>query len=187
MIAVLGWFGSVLYLINHAYISLIKDWKETWYYSGNLIAAVALVISSLFIASYQAVVINGFWAVISLLLLMKFDVTKLSFSKRIFYLGLAFFAFAIVGVAYRNGATSEQFYTVLAWSSSYAFCLSYFLFCAKKLSQISYLALNAYAASALLPLLLVQQNWPVFTLEVCWAVISVYGIFAKLENSHLID
>lgn len=187
MIAVLGWFGSILYLINHAYISLIKDWKETWYYSGNLIAAVALVVSSLIIASYQAVVINSFWAVISLLLLLKFDVTKLSFSKRVFYIGLGVFSVAILGVGYRSGFNSNAFFTVLAWSSSYAFCLSYFLFCAKKLSQISYLALNAYAACALLPLLLVQQNWPVFTLEVCWAVISVYGIFAKLENSHLID
>lgn len=187
MIVILGWFGSLLYLVNHGYISLVKQWRKRVYYSGNLIAAVSLVISSLFIASYQAVLINVFWALISLLLLIHFDVSKLSFSKRFFYVSFTFFLAVIVVYALRLGVNSIEFYTCLAWSSSYVFCLSYFLFCSKKLNQIAYLAFNIYAACALLPLLWLQQNWPVFSLEVCWAIISAYGIVAKLEQSHLID
>lgn len=187
MMLVLGWFGSILYLLNHGYISLVKQWREKIYYTGNLIAALSLVISSLAISSYQAVVINGFWAVVSLLLLLQYDMTKLSFSKRAFHIGFLGFLTAIAVVGVMFGISSAELFTCMAWSSSFVFCLSYFLFCAKKLSHIAYLAFNVYAALALLPMLWVQQNWPVFTLEVCWAAISAYGIFAKLERSHLID
>ena len=187
MIATLGWIGSILYLVNHGYISVVKQWQEKLYYGGNLVAALSLVISSLFLSSFQAVVINGFWAIISLLLLMRFDINRLSFSKRIFYAGFGVFLIAIAYTAWYFGHNSMELFTCLAWSSSYVFCLSYFLFCSKKLTHLAYLTFNVYAACALLPLLWLQQNWPVYTLEVSWALISVYGIFKKLEQSHLID
>ena len=76
MIAILGWFGSLLYIVNHGYISSVKQWQGRIYYSGNLIAAVSLVISSFIIASYQAVVINNFWAIVSFLLMIHFDVSS---------------------------------------------------------------------------------------------------------------
>lgn len=187
MVAALGWIGSVLYLLNHAYISIVKNWKPSFYYGGNFIAAISLVISSLILASYQAVVINSFWAVISILLLVKFDVSRLAFSKRFFYVGFSLFLAVCTWIVVKYGLSSDVFFTYLGWSSSYVFCLSYFLFSSKKLSHVSYLLLNVYAATALLPLLWGQQNWPVFTLEVCWALISGYGVFARLDEVHLID
>jgi hypothetical protein len=187
MIVVLGWIGSILYLINHAYISVVKHWQPKVYYGGNFIAAVSLVASSLMIYSYQAVVINGFWALISILLIMKFDVAKVPLSKRVFYLG---FVLILVWSAFsglEHGWRSSDFYAALGWSSSYVFCFSYFLFCSKKLSHLSYLLFNIYAASALLPILWAQQNLPVFGLEICWAAISAYGVYARLDEVHLID
>ncbi|GHE81437.1 CBU_0592 family membrane protein [Thalassotalea profundi] len=185
--AILGWIGSILYLINHGYISSVKQWNPNIYYGGNLIAALSLVISSLMIFSSQAVVINGFWAFISILLIVKFEVAKIPFSKRVFYLGLIFILAWAAYIGFEYSVTSINFYTVLGWSSSYVFCLSYFLFCSKKLNDIKYLLFNAYAATALLPILWSQGNWPVFSLEVCWAVISVYGLYSRIEKVHLID
>jgi hypothetical protein len=187
MVALLGWFGSALYLVNHSYISIVKNWNPKLYYSGNLIAAVCLVVTSLFIVSYQAVVINGFWALISILLLMKFDVAKIPLSKLFFYTGFLLLLVWSGFIGVEHGFNSPMFYSSLGWSSSYVFCLSYFLFCSKKLSHINYLLFNAYAASALLPILWSQQNWPVFGLEICWAAISAYGVYARIEQVHLID
>ena len=187
MIALLGWLGSVLYLINHGYISVVKNWHPKIYYGGNLIAALSLMASSLIIFSYQAVVINGFWALISILLIMQFDVAKIPLSRRIFYLGFILILAWSVYIGYDEGWNSTSFYACLGWSSSYVFCLSYFLFCSKKLSHIKYLLFNIYAATALLPILWGQDNWPVFTLEICWAAISVYGVYARMDEVHLID
>lgn len=187
MVAVLGWLGSILYLINHAYISMVKNWQPKIYYAGNLVAAVSLVVSSVMISSYQAVLINGFWALVSVLLLVKFDVSRIPLSKRFFFFGFGALLFYIVYLGVTHGVNTLTFYTYLGWSSSYVFCLSYLLFCSKKLSQIKYLAFNFYAASALLPILWSQENWPVFTLEVCWALISLYGVYVKAEAIHLID
>ena len=36
-----------LYLVNHGYISVVKNWNPKIYYSGNLLAALSLVVSSL--------------------------------------------------------------------------------------------------------------------------------------------
>lgn len=187
MVAILGWFGSILYLLNHGYISIIKNWHSGVYYGGNFLAAISLVLSSFLLGSYQAVVINAFWAIISLLLLVKFDVSRLAFSKRIFYVGFASFILFCGWLSFKHGMFSETLYVYLGWSSTYVFCLSYFLFSSKKLSHVSYLMLNVYAATALLPLLWSQQNWPVFTLEVCWALISGYGVFVRIDEVHLID
>lgn len=187
MTFLLGWIGSILYLLNHIYISVEKDWNERAYYSGNLIAAISLIVSSMTIPSYQAIVINSFWAIISLLLLFKFNVNKFIFSKRIFFVGLILIISYCISLAFSQNINSLEFHTYLGWSSSYVFCLSYFLFCSKKLSHIQYLLLNVYAATALLPLLWSQENWPVFTLEVCWALISTYGVLSRLDDVHLID
>lgn len=187
MLAILGWFGSITYLINHGYISVIKNWQPKVYYAGNLLAALSLVISSFFIFSYQAVVINGFWALISILLLIKFDITRVPISKRIFNVGFVGIIIWLLYSGVQYGWGSEHFFASLGWSSSYVFCLSYFLFCSKKLSHINYLLFNVYAATVLLPLLWTQQNWPVFYLEVCWALISLYGVFKRIDEVHLID
>ena len=133
MIALLGWFGSILYLINHGYISVVKSWNPKIYYSGNLFAALSLVLSSLMIFSYQAVVINGFWAIISVLLLMKVDVAKFPLSKRLFIIGFVAILCWLAFVGSQEGWQSSMFFVYLGWSSSYVFCLSYFLFCSKKL------------------------------------------------------
>lgn len=187
MVGVLGWFGSIVYLINHGYISVVKSWNTRIYYFGNLIAALVLVISSLLIHSYQAVVINGFWAVVSLLLLMHFDITRVPVSRRLFYVGFVLIITASAYIGLQEGWQSTPFYTALGWTSTYAFCLSYLLFCSKKISHISYLGFNFYAASALLPILWGQANWPVFTLEVCWAAISIFGVLTRIDEVHLID
>lgn len=79
---ILGWVGTILYIVNHAYLSLYSQCRRDIYYLGNLLAASALVVSSSAIQSWQAVAINGFWAIISLLMLASVSLRALAFGSR---------------------------------------------------------------------------------------------------------
>lgn len=183
MISIIGWFGTLLYLVNHAYISIIKNWKPKIYYIGNAIAAISLILSSYISSSWQAVVINSFWAIISLALLMGVDLKILRFSQRFFYLVMASTLLVILGQLI---VTYQLNFTLLGWSSAFAFSACYLLFCQEKMLPRYYLCWNAFAAIALLPQLWYDANWPVFGLEVIWAMISIYGAARKFEEVHLL-
>lgn len=181
---ILGWIGIAFYLLGHAYISIVKNWKKVIYYSGNLIAAVSLVITSTALESWQAVVINVFWAVVSILLLMRYDLSKVPFSMLAFKIIFAVIWLVLIVVSVIK--QSFQF-DILGWSSAFVFCAGYLLFSANKMSLNMYFICTAYAASSLMPQLWFDQNWPVFTLEVCWTVISIYGLISKYKEPRLID
>lgn len=184
LVAVLGWFGTVLYLANHAYISLNAEWRQRVYYTGNLLAAVALVISSAFTQSWQAIVINGFWAVISFCLLRDVKFDHLSCGPRFFHSVMALFGVAIAGAFWADGGLGI---TVMGWSSAFAFSAVYLMFSAGRMLLRHYLLWNLYASTAMLPQLWLDANWPVFTLEVCWGIISLYGAVRRFREIHLIS
>jgi hypothetical protein len=184
MFALLGWFGTVAYLVNHAYISLVQQRNNTIYYGGNFLAATALVISSMASHSFQAVVINGFWALISILILAKVDLQRFPVSRRLFNAILVLFALALLYQALLN---SEFDIRLLGWSSAFVFSASYLLFSVGKMRILIYLLCNAYAAFALLPQVWQDENWPVFVLEICWGCISIYGAARRYNQVHLID
>ena len=183
-IAIIGWCGTILYLLNHAYISLDKQWRKSIYYSANAAAAICLIISSTINSSWQAVVINAFWAIISLSLLLNFNLASIKFSKRLFNLVVIVMLAVFVGqlVFY-----SQANLTLLGWTSAFVFSACYLLFSAEKMLPRYYLCWNAFAAIALLPQLWLDQNWPVFTLEIVWALISIYGAAKRFEEIHLVQ
>ena len=76
---------------------------------------------------------------------------------------------------------------LMGWFSAYIFCFGYLLFSGNKLKHSNYLLLNFVAASSLIPQLWNDQNLPVLTLEIVWAIISLYGVINKVKNAHLID
>lgn len=184
IVASLGWLGTIIYLLNHSYISLQVNWRKSVYYSGNAIAAACLVASSFYLSSWQAVLINGFWLVISLLLLLQINLNKIAINKSVLVILLATI-WLIIAAHY---ISSQIFsFTWLGWSSALVFCLSYLPFSTQKMSIQLYLAANTYAALALLPQLWLDANWPVFGLEIAWSLISVYGLIRRVSSTHLLD
>lgn len=180
----LGWIGTCLYLLNHSYISIKPNWNHKIYYGGNLLAAIALVISSIVVNSWQAVIINSFWAVISLLLLLQMSPAFIPISLKHFYWSIALFVCVIL---YRSTTLATLDVALLGWLSAYIFSIAYLLFSIKKLLPRYYLLFNAFAALSLLPQLWLDNNMPVFTLEIIWALISLYGAFQRYSNLRLID
>lgn len=184
MISIIGWFGTLLYLMNHTYISINKNWQPNLYYIGNAIAAVCLIISSYFSSSWQAVAINSFWAVISIALLVGVNLNVLRLSKRFFYAVIFIILISFFGKYFIQ---SQLDFALLGWSSAFVFSGCYLLFSQEKMKLRFYLCWNAFAAITILPQLWNDGNWPVFGLEVIWAIISIYGAARRFEEVHLLQ
>jgi len=177
--SVLGWSGVILYLLAHGRISVLKHKADREYYLMNLIAAVLVVVSSLIISSWQPVIINTFWALVSLAAVCRFRLPSLFLDNRVLALlvGLMFVAGTLYIVM-----IGKIGFSILAWSSVIAFCFSYWLFSCRQLSQKGYFLFSMYAAYILLPQLYLDTNWPVFVMELVWGSLSVIG-FYRLRNS----
>lgn len=181
----LGWCGTAVYLANHAYISLVTSWRPKIYFSGNLVAATALTVQSVHLSSWQAAVINGFWMAVSTLLLIDVKMDSLKLTAKSYFSFSALLLLTVFSSFFLIELT--EFYKVLGWSSAYFFCSSYFLFSATRISSRAYLSCNVYAALALLPQLWLNANYPVLTLEIAWATVSLIGIIKSYNKVHLID
>lgn len=179
---VLGWFGTTLYLLNYAYLAFYPKWKRVIYFAANGIAAISLVVSSAALASWQAVGINGFWAAISIWLLLGLGFDWVPLTRRSLEFGVLGLLLVAAGSVYWDWRLSVSW---VGWSSTFAFSLAYLLFAAQKLQVRRYHFWNAYAAFVLLPQLWLDTNWPVFAMEVAWFGISVAALIKtyRLEQS----
>ncbi len=184
MMVTLGWVGTILYIVNHAYLSLYSQWRRDVYYLGNLLAASALVVSSSAIQSWQAVAINGFWAIISLLMLASVSLRALAFgSRRAQVLMSGVIAIAAVAVI----KSPDQLWNALNWIAAVIFALAYLMFCTDKMRPRHYQLANMIAALMTLPSLWQQQNYSVFCLEVTWAGLSAWAAYKKYTEAHIVD
>lgn len=184
MIALIGWFGTCLYLLNHGYISFKSDWQKSWYYGGNAVAALCLTFTSYLNDSWQALAINGFWAFVSVAMLMNISVQRIPSSRQLFFAIVTVLLMWFIGQQIIQGHTNIA---LLGWIGAFIFTKCYLLFSQKKLTEEQYLWWNALAAIILLPQLWQDENWPSFALEVAWAMISIYGASRHKEEVHLVS
>ena len=67
VVQILGWAGSVLYLIAYALVSLKKtEGDSVLYQSMNIIAGIMIVIYTLSLKAYATTGLNAIWALIGL-------------------------------------------------------------------------------------------------------------------------
>ena len=65
VVQILGWTGSVLYLIAYALVSLKKTEGDSALYQGmNIIAGIMIVIYTLSLKAYATTGLNAVWALI---------------------------------------------------------------------------------------------------------------------------
>ena len=70
IINILGWTGSVMYLIAYTLVSLKKtEGDSVLYQSMNVIAGIFLVIYTFTLEAYATMALNGIWAIIGLITL----------------------------------------------------------------------------------------------------------------------
>ena len=67
LINILGWTGSILYLIAYAFVSMKKlEGDSLLYQSMNILAGFLLVIYSFYLGAYATTGRNAVWALIGL-------------------------------------------------------------------------------------------------------------------------
>ena len=176
----LGWLATTAYLIGHLYLAVKPDFQARIYYGLNLFGGVGFVISSAAIASWQSVIINVFWALISLAAL-KGEMNLPQFkASRWWLIGPAFLA-AIIGLLYLsiNYALGSN---IMGWAGTAIYVLGYYLFTVKAVKSWQFLTYNTIAAIILLPVYALDDNWPAFALSAIWSLISLYGLWNIRET-----
>jgi phosphatidylserine synthase len=77
IIDILGWTGSILYLLAYALVSLKKTEGDSVLYQGmNIFAAALLVIYTLFLGAYATTGLNAVWVLIGLFTLGRKWITR---------------------------------------------------------------------------------------------------------------
>lgn len=173
----LGWLGTAVYLINHALLSTRRVRRGHVYFAGNAVAAAVIAISSFVLPSWQAVVVNGFWVVASIAGLMG---VSLAGKRRPSARGLWLLCGAIAAIGLVLSVHDQYLAAAtIGWAATILFCGVYLLFAVGDLEQRSFLLCNAAAAFGLVPILLLDGNWPVVALEVAWGTLSLGGLLVK--------
>ena len=77
LIDILGWTGSILYLLAYALVSLKKTEGDSLLYQGiNIFAGSLLVIYTLYLGAFATTGLNAVWVVIGLLTLGRKWLTR---------------------------------------------------------------------------------------------------------------
>jgi hypothetical protein len=67
---IIGWIGTVLYLIAYGMVSAKKVEGDSWTYQGlNLIAGMLLIVNTLYLRAYPSAGLNIAWVAIAILTL----------------------------------------------------------------------------------------------------------------------
>jgi hypothetical protein len=70
LINILGWAGTILYLVAYGLVSAKKAASDSWLYQGmNIIAATLLIINTLYLRAYPSVGLNIAWVGIAIVTL----------------------------------------------------------------------------------------------------------------------
>jgi hypothetical protein len=77
LINILGWTGSILYLLAYALVSAKKAQGDSLLYQGmNILAGILLVVYSLYLQAYATTGLNAVWAIIGLITLGRRWLTR---------------------------------------------------------------------------------------------------------------
>ncbi|HJS20642.1 MAG TPA: hypothetical protein VJ785_17985 [Anaerolineales bacterium] len=77
LINILGWTGSVLYLLAYALVSLKKAEGDSVLYQGtNIIAGILLVLYTVYLGAYATTALNAVWAAIGVFTLGRKWLTR---------------------------------------------------------------------------------------------------------------
>lgn len=77
LINILGWTGSIMYLVAYTLVSMKKtEGDSVLYQSMNVIAGTFLVIYTFTLEAYATMALNGVWAIIGLITLGRRWLTR---------------------------------------------------------------------------------------------------------------
>lgn len=180
-IEIVGWIGSIIYIVAYFLLTYKIIEKGKIYYLLNKIAALLIIIISIKKNTFQPVVINGLWLYISYLGYNKINLKIEFLTKNMMHIiSLIFTLVAIITYFIYERNLS---FDILAWLSVFAFSSSYFLFSTKKIKERTFHFYNLIAAIAIIPKMYIFDNFQVVTLEVIWAFLALQAYIKISKNN----
>ncbi len=77
LINILGWTGSILYLLAYALVSAKKTEGDSLFYQGlNIVAGIMVVIYALYLGAYATTSLNAVWVLIGFITLGRIWFTR---------------------------------------------------------------------------------------------------------------
>ncbi|KXK13312.1 MAG: hypothetical protein UZ14_CFX002001727 [Chloroflexi bacterium OLB14] len=72
IIDIIGWVGTILFLLAYALVSAKKVEADSWSYQGmNLIAGISLTINTLYLQAYPSAGLNIAWLLVAVMTLSR--------------------------------------------------------------------------------------------------------------------
>lgn len=181
-IEIIGWIGSIIYIIAYILLAYKLIEKEKLYYLLNKIAASLIIIISLYKNTTQPIVINGLWLYISYLGYRKKKLKITFLTPLIMHFITTGMIIAAILV---NFIYNFQFsFDILAWLSVFAFSSSYFLYSNDYIKENIFHLYNLTAALAIIPKMILFDNFQVVVLEVLWAIFAFQAYIKSSRNNN---
>lgn len=175
--AALGWCATGVYLGAHAYLSVVQQYRRDVYLLLNVLGGVLLMVASVGMSSPHAVVINGYWAVVSLLALGGLFARMRITVPRGWMLAALYALIAITSlVVIAQAGKPHAVVATVGWAGTVTYCAIYWLIATRQIARSSYLWLSIAAGLCVLPAYADDANWPSFAMNLCWIGISAYGL-----------
>lgn len=179
LIELIGWVGSIIYILSYLLIAYNLIPKGKLYYLLNKIAAILVIIISVYKNTYQPIVINTIWLYISYLGYYKKEIQVSFLNKYIMYsVSVLFFitTFFFLLIDYKLA------FDILAWFSVFSFSISYFLYSMNEIKEKIFHFYNFLAAISLIPKMLLFDNYQVASLELLWGFFALMAYVRSSKN-----
>lgn len=177
MMEVVGWSGTLLYLVAQILLSIFALPRRK-YVLLNALAAFLVSIYSLYAWSLQPVFINVVWTALSLVGLKvmanEIAVPKQAPGNRLSLLIMNLGA-VIFFLCY--GLLEMSFVLWLSWLSFWLYSATYFSFIFFRLSDFWFFLYCILSAGIIIPQLYIDSNYPVIGVQVLWIFWSTVGLF----------
>jgi len=173
----IGWIGSILYISAYFLLSNKTIEQGSLYYLLNIIAAIFVLVVSVYKNTIQPVFLNLFWAYFSYIAYKKIKFRFNFIHVKIFNLCIVFlliFSLASILISKYHLALD-----ILAWTSVFTFVVSYYLYSMHKIELHQFNIYNLIAPLVIIPKMYVFENYQVVVLEIIWAILALKAIQGK--------
>lgn len=175
----LGWFGFTL--LSFAYVSItlgVLSQKSKVYPALSGLGACLMALSSFYIGSHEAVVLNVVWIAISFTSVIYGEIKFPAKTRAVYVPALLITLSVIVFYHTRNSNSNSDLFLELG--GTFGVCLyisGYFYFTQQKISEAQYYIFNILGGMVYLPRLWTDHNLPVFWFEFMCFMMTFFGIF----------
>jgi hypothetical protein len=178
---IVGWLGTALYLLGYALLAFRIVSAGRVYFLLNVFAAAFVAAISVAKGSVQAVFVHGLWSFASVYGVCGIAPPLLGLRPPV--VRVVVVVLVVGGLAAMPWAGLAVSAGWMAWGSVVGYTGAYVLFAGGRMAVLEFHIVNLVASAAILLVLVLDANWPTFTLEFVWMIVAAAGIVVDIAAS----